>query len=165
MVVFTAAGISVSAGLLEFRSAQGISQEAVSTNKFVQSKRDLFNANVEYQDDATTTMFHDHTREIAEKSTQARPTVFHRLLTALAAEKRLLRLYTQNIDTIETQLPELVTYTPLEMQALWPRTIQLHGSSSNMSCVRCWQTFPMEPRMFQGATPPDCRACAREDHD
>ena len=59
------------------------------TNKFVQSKRDLFNANVEYQDDATTTMFHDHTREMAEKSTQARPTVFHRLLTALAAEREI----------------------------------------------------------------------------
>ena len=129
------------------------------------SKRDLFDANVVYQDDATTTMFHDHIRDMAEKSIQVRPTVFHRLLTALAANKRFLRLYTQNIDTIETQLPELVTYTPLEMQALWPRTIQVYGSLNNMCCVRCRQTFPSEPRLFQGAASPERRACAREDHD
>ena len=68
-----------------------------------------------YQNDATTTMFHDHIRDMAEKSGNVRPTAFHQLLAALAAEKKPLRLYTQNIDAIETQLPELVTYTPLEM--------------------------------------------------
>jgi NAD+-dependent protein deacetylase SIR2 len=39
----------------------------------------------------------------------ANPTQFHLILEALAEEGRLHRLYTQNIDRIDTQLPQLNT--------------------------------------------------------
>jgi NAD-dependent histone deacetylase SIR2 len=51
------------------------------------------------------------------------PTQFHRVLKGLAEERRLQRLYTQNIDGIDTQLPPLKTLIPLPKKKPWPRTI------------------------------------------
>ncbi len=56
----------------------------------------------------------------------AAPTQFHLLLAAFAEEGRLHRLYTQNIDGIDTQLAPLKTLIPLPKKE-WPKTIQLYG--------------------------------------
>jgi NAD+-dependent protein deacetylase SIR2 len=43
----------------------------------------------------------------------ASPTQLHLVIAAFAKEGRLQRLYTQNIDGIDTQLPPLKTLIPL----------------------------------------------------
>ena len=57
----------------------------------------------------------------------ASPTQFHLVIAALAEEGRLQRLYTQNIDGIDTQLPPLKTLIPLPKKKPWPKAIQLHS--------------------------------------
>ena len=48
-----------------------------------------------------------------QKAENAAPTQFHLLMAAIAEEGRLRRLYTQNIDGIDTSLPQLETRIPL----------------------------------------------------
>lgn len=92
----------------------------------------------------------------------ANPTQFHLLIASLAEEGRLLRLYTQNIDGIDTQLEPLKTEIPLPSQKPWPKTIQLHG---NLRTVRCLgnptHRFDFDQNDFQDDEPM-CRICDNE---
>jgi NAD-dependent histone deacetylase SIR2 len=56
----------------------------------------------------------------------AKATQFHRVIAYLAKREQLQRLYSQNIDGIDTQFKELKTEIPLPEQKPWPMTIQLH---------------------------------------
>ncbi|KAI5285877.1 hypothetical protein KEM55_000476, partial [Ascosphaera atra] len=82
----------------------------------------------------------------------AQPTLFHHLMATLAKEGRLLRLYTQNVDGIETSLPPLKTEVPLDTKPPWPKTIQLHGGLDVMVCQKCSHTSPFRPE--QRSRPP-----------
>lgn len=90
---------------------------------------------------------------------EAEPTLFHHLLARLAREGRLKRLYTQNVDEIDTSLPPLRTEVPLGLKAPWPRTIQLHGGLKMMVCQKCRHTSDLEPERFEGPCPPLCNLC------
>lgn len=94
----------------------------------------------------------------------AKPTPFHHLIARLAQEDRLLRLYSQNVDGIDTSLRPLATEVPLPSKGPWPKTIQLHGGLAKMSCTKCNQLFDFESALFEGPTPPDCANCIDLDH-
>lgn len=96
-------------------------------------------------------------------ASKAQPTAFHRLLARLSKEGRLLRLYTQNVDGIDTSLPPLATQVPLCHRAPWPKTIQLHGGLEKMMCQKCRQTSNFQPELFQGPHPPLCPECVEKD--
>lgn len=155
IVVIAGAGISVRAGIPDFRSADGLFN-TLRTPK--NSGKDLFDASV-YKDDGLTSSFHDMVRELHGKAARAQPTQFHHLLATLATQGRLLRLYSQNVDCIETRLAPLVTDVPLESKGPWPRTIQVHGGLGKMTCSKCSWVGPLEPTIFVGAEPPDCNEC------
>ena len=93
----------------------------------------------------------------------AQPTRFHHLLARLAREERLLRLYTQNVDGIDTSMPPLATQTPLNHKGPWPRTIQLHGGLEKMVCQKCRHTSDFRSELFQGPDPPLCPECLERD--
>jgi NAD-dependent histone deacetylase SIR2 len=158
IVVIAGAGISVSAGIPDFRSPDGIFQQLQDGSNIKASGKDLFHASV-YANDDTTTQFHTLIRELSRKCQDARPTIFHRMLASLAREGRLLRLYTQNIDGLESQLPQLVTDVPLSPEGPWPMTIQLHGGLDRMVCQKCQTISVLQAELFEGSTPPDCPEC------
>jgi NAD+-dependent protein deacetylase SIR2 len=162
IVVVAGAGISVSAGIPDFRSSHGLFQSLKNKHKLKASGKRLFDASV-YKDDSSTSSFHDMVRDLSSMASSAKPTLFHRLLARLSSEGRLLRLYTQNIDGIDTSLPPLATRVPLNHKAPWPQTIQLHGGLEKMMCQKCRHTSEFEAKLFQGATPPLCPKCVESD--
>ncbi|PGH02541.1 hypothetical protein GX51_04567 [Blastomyces parvus] len=162
IVVIAGAGISVSAGIPDFRSSHGLFKTLRKDHKLKASGKQLFDASV-YRDDTMTSSFHDMVRSLSGMAASAQPTAFHHLLARLAKDGRLMRLYTQNVDGIETSLPPLATQVPLGVKAPWPRTIQLHGGLEKMVCQKCRHTSDFEAELFQGPDPPLCRKCCETD--
>ena len=121
-------------------------------------RRDLLDTSV-YSNDARTAAFHEMFRAAAHTAASAASTPFHHFMAQLARERRLLRLYTQNIDDLDTRLAPLETARPLPHSAPWPKTIQLHGSLGIAVCATCHTTTILEPSLFQGPSAPDCQTC------
>ncbi|KAK0729359.1 DHS-like NAD/FAD-binding domain-containing protein [Apiosordaria backusii] len=162
IVVIAGAGISVSAGIPDFRSSTGLFTTLRGQHKLKASGKHLFDASV-YKHDSSTTSFHDMVRELSQMASDAKPTPFHHMLASIAAEGRLMRLYTQNIDSLDTQMPPLATNVPLNSKGPWPTTIQLHGGLEKMVCTKCNHLEPFNPSLFQGPEPPLCEKCKEQD--
>ncbi|KAJ4295858.1 hypothetical protein N0V88_004560 [Collariella sp. IMI 366227] len=153
IVVIAGAGISVSAGIPDFRSSTGLFATLRGQHKLKTSGKHLFDASV-YKHDSSTESFHTMVRELAEMTSQAKPTAFHHMLASVAAEGRLMRMYSQNIDTLDTQMPPLATTVPLNTKGPWPTTIQLHGGLEKMVCTKCGHLEPFNASLFNGPEPP-----------
>lgn len=178
IVVVAGAGISVSAGstfppipptspiltraVPDFRSSTGLFKTLKGQHNLKSSGKDLFDASV-YKDDNSTTSFHQMVRDLSTATRSASPTPFHHLLATLAKEGRLLRLYTQNVDGIDTSLEPLATQVPLGRKGPWPKTVQLHGCLQKMVCTKCHQVTDLDPQLFDGPVPPPCRYCVEND--
>lgn len=162
IVVIAGAGISVSAGIPDFRSATGLFNSLKKEHRLKSSGKDLFDASV-YKDDDSTATFHDMVRTLSQHTKSAQPTAFHHLLATLAQEGRLMRLYTQNVDGIDTAMPPLSTKIPLPKKGPWPKTVQLHGSLEYMVCSKCHELSPFEAEQFNGPKPPACQNCVDND--
>ncbi|KAK4173011.1 DHS-like NAD/FAD-binding domain-containing protein [Triangularia setosa] len=162
IVVIAGAGISVSAGIPDFRSSTGLFTTLRGQHKLKASGKHLFDASV-YKHDSSTTSFHDMVRELSQMASKAKPTPFHHMLASIAAEGRLMRLYTQNIDSLDTQMPPLATNVPLNSKGPWPTTIQLHGGLEKMVCTKCNHLETFNPSLFQGPEPPLCEKCKEQD--
>lgn len=159
IVVIAGAGISVSANIPDFRSSTGLFAAPGSQNqKMRASGKHLFDASV-YKHDASTQSFHTMVREMAEMANKAKPTPFHQMLASLAQEGRLLRLYTQNIDCIDTSMKPLATQVPLNPKGPWPKSIQMHGGLEKMVCTKCGDLSPFRGEVFDGPEAPLCAAC------
>lgn len=98
-------------------------------------------------------------RELSHLTQNAKPTPFHHMLATLAEEGRLLRLYTQNVDGIDTALQPLATTVPLNKKGPWPKTIQLHGGLDKMVCSKCGHLSDFNGALFEGPEPPSCTEC------
>ena len=109
-------------------------------------------------------------RVLSHLVSEAKPTLFHKMLSTLGTEGRLLRLYTQNVDGIDVALPSLGTNVPLNTKGPWTRSVQLHGGLEKMVCSKCSHVSDFQPALFRGPEPPLCRVCietdrVRTDHD
>lgn len=116
-----------------------------------------------YRDESLTASFHDMVRTLSQEAAESEPTAFHHMLASLAQDNRLSRLYTQNIDCIESSLPPLLTQVPLPPKAPWPRCIQLHGSLDKMVCQKCRHLAEFDRTLFDGPEAPACPACTETD--
>lgn len=147
----------------DFRSSTGLFKSLKSEHNLKSSGRDLFDASV-YKDDTSTEIFHTMVREMSQATKTAQPTPFHHLLATLAHEGRLLRLYSQNIDGIDTGLPPLATNVPLrKVDGAWPKTVLLHGGLEKMVCVKCHAVSDFDAALFDGPVPPACPTCEQQD--
>ncbi|PBP25410.1 sir2 family histone deacetylase [Diplocarpon rosae] len=158
IVVIAGAGISVSAGIPDFRSSTGLFSSLRTQHKLKSSGKELFDASV-YRNGPATSSFHDMVRELSHQTQNAKPTPFHHMLATIAEEGRLMRLYTQNVDGIDTSLPPLGTQVPLNPKGPWPKTVQLHGGLDKMMCSKCGHLSDFEGALFSGPEAPLCPEC------
>ncbi|TFK75118.1 DHS-like NAD/FAD-binding domain-containing protein [Pluteus cervinus] len=102
IVVICGAGISVRAGIPDFRSSEGLFHSLKRDNprEALSSGKDLFDASV-FNSEHTTSLFCQMIAQLSDLSKAAQPTAFHQLLRTLDDRGKLLRVYTQNIDAIE----------------------------------------------------------------
>lgn len=147
----------------DFRSSTGLFKNLKSEHNLKGSGKDLFDASV-YRDPSSTSTFHTMVRSMSEQTKLAQPTVFHHLIARLAKEDRLLRLYSQNVDGLETSLQPLQTMIPLPRKGPWPKTIQLHGGLDTMTCSKCLALKQFTPEIFKGPDPPLCESCVDLDN-
>ncbi|KAG8864886.1 hypothetical protein FRB96_003472 [Tulasnella sp. 330] len=102
VVVICGAGISVGAGIPDFRSRNGLFNTLKRNNvgAGLSSGKDLFHARV-FESRANTSLFNIMIGNLAQLAESAQPTPFHLLLKTLEDRGSLLRVYTQNIDCLE----------------------------------------------------------------
>jgi NAD+-dependent protein deacetylase SIR2 len=188
IVVIAGAGISVSAGsksalgapisednpptafelttacsVPDFRSREGLFKTLGEKHKIKGGGKSLFDASV-YKDDKSTAEFHKMVRDLSSLTKEAKSTPFHHMLATIAQEGRLMRLYSQNVDCLDTSLKPLATNIPLNTKAPWPVTIQLHGGLEKMQCTKCSQVDSFNGDLFQGSEPPLCGQCQEADY-
>ncbi|KIM40471.1 hypothetical protein M413DRAFT_162127 [Hebeloma cylindrosporum] len=185
IVVICGAGISVQAGIPDFRSSEGLFQSIKRDNpkEAMSSGKELFDVSV-FNSEQKTSLFCQMIAQLSELSQAAQPTAFHHLLRALDDRGKLLRVYTQNIDAIEQKsglsfgVPAFegtkrVKSKTIKEQPIastsrlptpppeTPRCIPLHGTLQSMHCQTCNHSFPLLPHhsALRSGQPPPCPEC------
>ncbi|KNE61271.1 hypothetical protein AMAG_07014 [Allomyces macrogynus ATCC 38327] len=141
IMVVTGAGISVSCGIPDFRSKNGIYSRL--TDYELEDPTQMFD--LEYFRRKPET-FYSFANEIYPSN--FKPSPCHAFVALLEQQGKLLRNYTQNIDNIE-QLAGI------------ERVIQCHGSFRTARCVTCGYKVPgnaIEKEVF-AKTVPKCPKC------
>ncbi|VDD75489.1 unnamed protein product, partial [Mesocestoides corti] len=126
ILVLTGAGISVSCGIPDFRSRDGVYARLARDYPDLKSPQNMFDMEFFMKNPYP---FFKFARELFPG--QFKPSFAHRFIKLLERKGKLLRNYTQNIDT-------------LEQAAGITRVIQCHGSFATASCVTCQYQVPGE---------------------
>ncbi|CAD6198106.1 unnamed protein product [Caenorhabditis auriculariae] len=126
IMLITGAGVSVSCGIPDFRSKDGIYARLHVDFPDLPDPTAMFDIRYFRQNPAP---FYDFAKEIFPG--QFQPSVSHKFIKLLEDSGRLLRNYTQNIDTLEKQTG--IT-----------KVIECHGSFSKATCLRCQEKFDGE---------------------
>ncbi|XP_069836497.1 NAD-dependent protein deacetylase sirtuin-1 [Dendropsophus ebraccatus] len=119
IMVLTGAGVSVSCGIPDFRSRDGIYARLAVDFPDLPNPQAMFDIEYFRKDPRP---FFKFAKEIFPG--QFQPSLCHKFINMLDKEGKLLRNYTQNIDT-------------LEQVAGIQRIIQCHGSFAMASCLIC----------------------------
>lgn len=118
-MVLTGAGVSVSCGIPDFRSRDGIYARLAQDFPDLPDPHAMFDSTYFRQDPRP---FFKFAKEIYPG--RFKPSRSHAFIKSLESHNRLLRNYTQNIDT-------------LERTAGINRVIECHGSFAQATCTRC----------------------------
>ncbi|EJF64612.1 DHS-like NAD/FAD-binding domain-containing protein [Dichomitus squalens LYAD-421 SS1] len=121
IAVVCGAGISVQAGIPDFRSSEGLFQSLKKDHPMLSSGKDLFDASV-FNSEDTTSLFCQMIAQLSQLSDAAQPTAFHRFLRVLNDRRRLLRVYTQNIDALEEKSGLTFGVPELDVKRAKPRS-------------------------------------------
>ena len=108
-------------------------------NKFPQAVvkgKDLFDASL-FRDPITTKVFYTFMGELKEILNKAKITPTHYFVKDLDNQGKLLRCYTQNIDSLERRL-QLSTDINDKKNV---KIVQLHGDMDRVVCTLCQKTF------------------------
>lgn len=150
-VFVTGAGISVSAGIPDFRSRDGL--YGLVKQKYpdaVVKGRDLFDASV-FKQKKSSQVFYTFMAGLRRATADAKPTPTHQFIRHLRDRKRLLRCYTQNIDGLEGRVG-----------LLHDSVVKLHGELDTVKCNLCsfvehWG--PQHDKYFDEGSAPQCPRC------
>lgn len=170
IIAVTGAGISVSAGIPDFRSAEGLyervlnppegSGAACELKKKSLKGKDFFDANF-FSNAETRPYFNRFVAELKEMSLQGRPTPTHLFLKHLWDDGKLLRWYTQNIDSLEPATG-LETSTSGSGEKTTAPVVALHGSLDWLVCTSCKKKDPFSSEkiaIYKKGTSPTCSQC------
>ncbi|ORZ33127.1 DHS-like NAD/FAD-binding domain-containing protein [Catenaria anguillulae PL171] len=171
VVIVTGAGISVSAGIPDFRSESGLYNLIKLQNPGTVVKgQDLFDASL-FRTEPTRRLFYSFMAGLRDACTQAQPTPVHAMMRELDKRGKLLRCYTQNIDGLEERAaqngsPNRTVAAATSPAAKHPPTvIQLHGTLTHVRCVLCSTRLPFTSTLstiFAQGDPPACPACMHD---
>ncbi|XGW26076.1 hypothetical protein V3C99_007024 [Haemonchus contortus] len=123
ILVLTGAGVSVSCGIPDFRSKDGIYARLHVDFPDLPDPTAMFDIRYFIHNPAP---FYDFASEIFPG--QFEPSISHKFIRQLEVNNQLLRNYTQNIDT-------------LEKQAKIEKVVECHGSFSKATCLKCLSKF------------------------
>ncbi|OMH85801.1 NAD-dependent histone deacetylase Sir2 [Zancudomyces culisetae] len=118
MMVLTGAGVSVSCGIPDFRSATGIYQQ-LAEEYGLDEPQQMFD--MEYFIE-NPSLFYSFARQVYPDNYEPSPS--HHFIKLLEEKEKLLRNYTQNIDTLEQKVG-------IE------KVLNCHGSFNTATCIRC----------------------------
>ncbi|XP_065559079.1 NAD-dependent protein deacetylase sirtuin-1-like [Artemia franciscana] len=122
ILVLTGAGVSVSCGIPDFRSRDGVYARLSKDFPDLPDPTAMFDISYFRKDPRP---FFKFAGELWPG--EFKPSLCHRFIRQLEKKNKLLRNYTQNIDTME-QVAEI------------QRVVQCHGSFSTATCMRCQNT-------------------------
>ncbi|KAL7746320.1 NAD-dependent deacetylase hst3 [Sorochytrium milnesiophthora] len=188
IVVVTGAGISVSAGIPDFRSSDGLYNLVKEQYPdSVVKGQELFDARL-FASAETTMLFYTFMAGLKAETDKATATATHRFIKSLADSGKLLRCYTQNIDGLERRAglrmdssddSEEATDTtgksadgPAKHKVTKKNpfrqhhVVQLHGTLAHVNCIVCRTRYDFSATIaeqFLTGTPPDCPACTHAD--
>ncbi|KAJ7116455.1 DHS-like NAD/FAD-binding domain-containing protein [Mycena epipterygia] len=136
VVIVCGAGISVHAGIPDFRSPEGLFQTLKRDNpkEALASGKDLFDASV-FHSESTTSLFCQMIARLSELSNAAEPTPFHNILRTLDDRGKLLRVYSQNVDSIEEKAGLSFGVPAFEEKRSKPRTPKANSKSKPPSTI------------------------------
>lgn len=173
--VLTGAGISCNAGIPDFRSDDGLYNivKAKYPTSFIKGQ-DLFDISL-FRNNETLSVFCTFMEGLYTYSLQARATETHRFIKTLKEKNKLLRCYTQNIDSLEKSLDlncgiDLSVFNELEQNTLklfrrnWLDldVVQLHGDLHKLSCTQChfhYEWTPDKQLKLKEGEYPECDNC------
>jgi len=144
IIVLTGAGISVSCGIPDFRSENGVYSRLGEFD--LDEPQQMFD--LEYFKICPQT-FYSFAHELYPSNYEPSPS--HKFIKLLEDKGKLLRNYTQNIDT-------------LEQKAGITKMVQCHGSFATASCIRCGYKVPgnyIEEAIFKKEVPM-CPVCPKD---
>ncbi|KAI0917828.1 hypothetical protein AcW1_006863 [Taiwanofungus camphoratus] len=120
IIVLTGAGISVSCGIPDFRSRDGLYATLQEKGEYdLDDPQQMFDINYFRENPS---VFYSFASKIYPSNFI--PSPCHRFIKLIEDKRKLLRNYTQNIDTLESQ-------------AGVQRVLQCHGSFATASCLNC----------------------------
>ncbi|XP_069960205.1 NAD-dependent protein deacetylase sirtuin-1 isoform X1 [Cherax quadricarinatus] len=147
IIVLTGAGVSVSCGIPDFRSRDGIYARLAVDFPDLPDPQAMFDIHYFQRDPRP---FFKFAREIYPG--QFTPSLCHRFIRLIEQHNKLLRNYTQNIDT-------------LEQVAGIKNVIQCHGSFATATCQRCGHkvdAHAIKEDIFSQRIP-RCTQCAEDE--
>ncbi|WWD00791.1 hypothetical protein V866_007726 [Kwoniella sp. B9012] len=145
IIVLSGAGISTSCGIPDFRSSTGLYAQLQEEGKYdLDDPQQMFD--IHYFKERPE-VFYSFAKQIYPSNFV--PSPCHRWIKLLEDKGKLLRNYTQNIDTLESL-------------AGVEKVLQCHGSFKTASCLRCKTRVPgqnIEPFIMSQQIPycPKCR--------
>ncbi|KAJ1867595.1 NAD-dependent deacetylase hst3 [Coemansia sp. RSA 989] len=182
-IIITGAGISVSSGIPDFRSPDGLFQQLKQKYpSSVSSGRDLFDATLFHCPDMVG-LFYNFMGELRNLVSQATCTPTHEFIKRLDENGKLLRCYTQNIDSLEKRIGLETSFQRTSKECCqaepskdsggsrrrqttldkkFTRAVQLHGDLDNVVCTICHTKYPFTQQLAQEfceGTPPACPRC------
>ncbi|KAJ3315213.1 NAD-dependent protein deacetylase sirtuin-1 [Blyttiomyces sp. JEL0837] len=145
IIVLSGAGISVSCGVPDFRSENGIYSRMEEYE--LSDPQEMFDIDFFKRHPG---IFYKFAKDI--HPADLKPSITHAFIKLLESKGKLLRNYTQNVDA-------------LELMVGIERLIQCHGSFATASCVKCrYQISGKELEPFiQGQTVMPCPRCVAEE--
>lgn len=170
--VITGAGISCNAGIPDFRSDDGLyNMVKHKYPKSIVRGQDLFDINL-FRDDVSLSIFCTFMEGLYLSTLSARPTETHKFLKHLKDRGKLLRCYTQNIDSLEKEVDLKMGIDKNEFELgrfkeNWQKldVVQLHGNLHKLSCTRCFASFEWNEKyqmMLNEGNTPECQNCHKQ---
>ncbi|ODV81665.1 DHS-like NAD/FAD-binding domain-containing protein [Suhomyces tanzawaensis NRRL Y-17324] len=168
--VLTGAGISCNAGIPDFRSSDGLYNLVKEKYpKTMVKGQDLFDISL-FRDQLSLAVFCTFMESLYTLTLNAKATETHKFIKILKEKNKLLRCYTQNIDSLEksVNLNLGINLNQFDDSKNFAQNwkcldvVQLHGNLHKLSCTHCFSNFDWTEKyqaQLASGLNPQCSRC------